>query len=66
MRNERRNRLLDLGWYPEGDMPTGQCGLVVCERDFHGRLLHEFRGRGRVALVGEIERLLPAISEGEL
>lgn len=66
MRNEHRNRLLDLGWYPEGDMKTGQYGLVVYEGDFHGRLLHEFRGRDRAALVAEIERLLVAISEGEL
>jgi hypothetical protein len=66
MRNEHRNRLLDLGWYPEGDMETGEYGLVVYEGDFHGRLLHEFRGRDRVALVAEIERLLVAISEGEL
>jgi hypothetical protein len=66
MRNERRNRLLDLGWYPEGDLETGQYGLVVYEGDFDGRLLHEFRGRDRPALVEEIDRLLVAISEGKL
>lgn len=66
MRNERRNRLLDLGWYPEGDMEVGQYGLVVYEGDFHGQLLHEFRGRERAALVAEIERILVVISEGEM
>jgi hypothetical protein len=66
MRNEPRNRLLDLGWYPEGDMKAGHYGLVVYEGDFHGPLLHEYRGRDRPALIAEIERLLVAISEGEL
>jgi hypothetical protein len=66
LRHERTNRLLDLGWYPEGDMKAGQYGLVVYEGDFHGRLLHEFRGSDRAALVAEIERLLVVISEGEL
>jgi hypothetical protein len=66
MRHERYNRLLDVGWYPEGDMEKGEYGLVVYEGDFHGRLLHEFRGRDRAALVAEIERLLVLISEGEM
>lgn len=66
MRNEHWNRLLDLGWYPEGDMEAGQYRLVVYEGDFHGRLLHEFSGRDRIALIAEIERLLVTISEGEL
>lgn len=67
MRHERNNRLLDLGWYPEdGDMESGRYGLVVCEGDFHGTQLHEFRSRDRAALVAEIERLLVMISRGEM
>jgi hypothetical protein len=66
MTNARRNRLLDLGWTPEGDLIEGSYKLVVYEGDFLGRLLHEFRTRDRAALVAEIERLLEAVSCGEL
>jgi hypothetical protein len=66
MRHERRNRLLDLGWYPEGDLLDGNYGLVVHEGDFTGPELHKFRGRDRLALVAEIERLLEVITHGEL
>lgn len=62
----RSNRLLDLGWYPEGDLAGGHYGLVAYEGDFRGRLLHEFRSRDRLALVAEIERLLVAVCSGKL
>jgi hypothetical protein len=66
MRHERANRLIDLGWYPEGDIDGGEYGLVVYEGDFHGRLLHQFGGRDRAALVMEIEKLLLMVTNGEL
>ena len=58
MVHPQSNRLLDLGWYPEGDLVSGQYGLVVYEGNFRGRLLHEFDTRDRLVLVAEIERLL--------
>jgi hypothetical protein len=66
MYNERFNRMLDLGWYPEGNLVAGSYGLVVYEGDFGGRLLSEFRTRDRLELVAEIERFLSEISLGKL
>lgn len=61
-----RNRLLDLGWSPEGDLVAGAYVLVVYEGDFRGRRLHEYRTRERASLVAEIERLLAAVTRGLL
>ncbi len=66
MKHPHFDRLLDLGWYPEGDLAGGQYGLVVYEGDFTGTLLHEFTTRDRLALVAEIERLLDTIARGKL
>jgi hypothetical protein len=66
MRHEATNRMLDIGWYPEGDLTVGRYGLVIHEGDFLGPELHRFTTRDRAALVAEIERLLVAISAGEL
>jgi hypothetical protein len=66
MTHQRLNRLLDLGWYPEGDLTDGHYGLVVYEGDFRGRLLHEFRTQDRLVLVAEIEQLLLAVCNGQL
>ena len=53
------NRVLDVGWYPPGDLERGEYGLHLHAGDWvTGRLLHEFRTRDRLALVAEIERLL--------
>ena len=62
----RRSRLVDVGWYPHGDVAEGAYGLVVYEGDFRGRLIHEFRTRSRVELVSELERVMAAVSGGEL
>jgi hypothetical protein len=66
MRHTRANRLLDLGFVPEGDLENGQYKLVLYEGDFRGLLIHEFRTRDRVALVAEIERLLLDVFHGKL
>jgi hypothetical protein len=66
MRHTRTNRLLDLGWYPEGELENGRYGLVLYEGDFRGRLIHEFKTRDRATLVAEIERLLLAVTHDKL
>ncbi len=52
------NWLVDVGWYPHGDLAEGGYRLVVYEGDFRGRLLHEFATRSRMELVTELERVL--------
>lgn len=54
------NRLVDVGWYPDGDLADGQYRLVVYEGDFRGQLLHAFETRSRAALTAELERVLEA------
>jgi hypothetical protein len=66
MRHEATNCLLDIGWYPEGDLASGGYGLVVHQGDFRGPELHRFTTRDRAALVAELERLLVAVAAGEL
>src|SRR5262245_32590776 len=66
MKHLQRNRLLDLGWYPEGDLANGAYRLVVYDGDFTGSLLYEFRTAKRAIIIAEIERLLLAICNGEL
>ena len=55
-----RNRLVDVGWTPDGDLAEGAYGLVVYEGNFHGQLLHEFDTRSRPDLVAELERVFHA------
>ncbi len=62
----RLKRLLDVGWYPTGNLIDGSYMLVIYEGDFNGRLLHQFRTKSRLDLVAEIERLLMAISSRKL
>lgn len=66
MSHSRANRLLDVGFVPEGDVEDGQYKLVLYEGDFLGRLIHQYKTRDRLALVAEIERLLLAVTENEL
>jgi hypothetical protein len=54
------NRMVDVGWYPEGDLKDGKYGLVVYEGDSRGRLLHKYYTRSRAELVVELERVLDA------
>ena len=61
-----RNRLIDLGWYPEGDYDQGHFGLVVYEGNFRGELLYEMESRDKDEIVSEINRLLSEIAEGNL
>ncbi len=66
IRHPLRNRLVDLGWYPHGDLAEGNFGLAVYEGDCRGPLLYEFKSRDRLSVVSEIERVLAAVSAGEL
>ena len=60
------NRLVDIGWYPHGDLAGGEYGLVLYDGDFQGRLLHEFSSRSRLATVAELERVLSEVSEARM
>jgi len=66
IRQEHSNRLLDVGWYPSGNLADGAYRLVVYEGNFHGNLLFELRTRDRRQLVAEVERLLNEVCEGRL
>ena len=66
MKQERLNRLLDVGWYPSGNLAEGAYGLVVYEGDFSGGLLFELRTPDRSRLVAEVERLLQEVCDGRL
>jgi hypothetical protein len=66
MKNDMFDRLLDLGWHPEGDLVEGNYHLVVYEGDFCGRLIYELRTRDRLELVATIEWLLAEICQGKL
>lgn len=66
MKHEQRNRLLDIGWYLEGNLVDGYYNLFIHEGNCSGPELHRFRTRDRLALVAEIERLLKVIDAGKL
>ncbi|MEE2690242.1 MAG: hypothetical protein VX640_01760 [Pseudomonadota bacterium] len=65
LRHERRNRLLDLGWYPEGE-PDGRFVLRTYEGDCAGRQLREDETRKRADIVRVIERTLAEVTRGDL
>jgi hypothetical protein len=64
--SERWRRLLDLGWYPDGDIAEGVFRISVHEGDFRGPCLHTYESRERCGIVAEIERLLIDIDEGRM
>lgn len=66
MTHERRNRLLDLGWYPEGDLENGNYRMELYEGDFTGTLLHSFSSNSRKKIVLEIESVLQDVSQASL
>lgn len=61
LRHMRRDVLIDLSWTPAED-PEGGYLLRVFKGDHCGQELHRFESRDRAAVIGEIERLLDAIS----
>lgn len=65
LRHQRYNRLLDLGWYPEGE-PDGRFLMRLYEGDFTGRLLRKEESQSRAEIVSVIERLLHSVTRGDL
>ena len=65
LKHERRNRLLDLGWYPEGE-PEGRFVMRLYEGDFTGTLLQQHETKDRAEIVEIIERVLYAVTRGDL
>jgi hypothetical protein len=64
LQNAHYNRLLDVGWYPSGNLERGEYALRLHEGEADTRRqLHEFRTRDRLTLVAEIERLLLGVIE---
>ena len=64
--NEYRNRLLDLGWYPEGDFENGSFKLVVYDGDFNGNLLFEYSSKNKDDVTSMINNVLWQITSGGL
>lgn len=64
--NQRWGRLLDLGWYPDGDVANGSFRIEMYVGDCTGKLLYYFSNRLRPIIVNEIERLLIEASAGRL
>ncbi len=62
----QRDRIIDLGWYPEFNWKKGSFRLVVYEGDFHGTLLHTFKSRDKSQIVNEINRVLLDITQSQL
>ena len=57
LRNEAKDQLVDVGWYPEG-ASTGEFALVVFAGDFSGGPLLEFRTRERTQLLDRLQAVL--------
>lgn len=58
-----RKRLLDLGWYPSGDLQNGAFRVVLCDGDFRGKLLNELRTRDLSVAVATIERFMADVCD---
>ena len=64
--HERHRRLLDLGWYPEGEWDAGSYGLVLYAGDYQGQLIREIRTKNRVDIVRTMNKWFHAVTRGEL
>jgi hypothetical protein len=61
LKHARRDRLLDLGWYPP-DEANGAYRVVLYAGDFSSTELEAFESRDRLEVVGAIERLLESVN----
>ncbi len=66
MSHAGKNRIIDIGFYPEGDLEEGEYGMVMHEGDFTGKLIAELHTRDRALLVSTIERWMRKVSSGEM
>ena len=64
--NEHRSRLLDLGWYPEGDYAAGSFRLVLYQGGFRGELLAELRSKDQKEVVSTMNRWFASVSNGDM
>ncbi|MCA0755646.1 hypothetical protein KP806_11325 [Paenibacillus sp. N4] len=71
--NQSRNRMLDLGWYPEGN-PKGKYRLVLIEMDEEedkqienwNNPLITFTSRDNIEIKNKVNEILNKVSEGLL
>ena len=66
MSHKARDRIIDIGFTPEGDFDEGTYNLVMHEGDFTGPLIAEMRTRDRALLVSTIEEWMRAVTEGRM
>ena len=64
--NARAHRIIDLGWYPEGDFTSGHFRVVVHAGDSRGPLLTEFSSKEKDAIVGKMNEWMNMVSQGRL
>lgn len=62
LRHDAANRLLDVGWHPEGDLVNGAYHLVLLAGSFSDPELERLSTRSRQRLVRELERIMARIA----
>lgn len=63
-RYDGNERLIDLGWYPEGEWDAGAYGLVLYAGDFCGKSLREIRTKDLQQVVASMNDWFYAVSNG--
>ncbi len=61
-----RNRMIDIGFYPEGDMKNGAFGMVMHEGDFSGKEIAKLSTRDRHELLATLETWMQKVTEAEM
>ncbi|MET3195182.1 hypothetical protein [Bacillus sp. OAE603] len=63
--HKRRNILIDLGWYPEGD-PKGNFGIELIKNYEWGKPLESFSSKDKDKVVEKLELLMLMVAEGDI
>ena len=58
LENSDQKLVLDIGWYPEGNLAIGEYCMVLVKNQNWDNPIFTFRTRHRLGLVAEIERIL--------
>ena len=66
MSHERFNRIIDIGFTPEGDFDEGAYNLVIHKGDFIHSRIDEFRTQDREKLITRIESWMAAVSSQKM
>jgi len=66
MSHEVRNRIIDIGFTPEGDFDQGAYNLVMYEGDFRGPLIAELRTQDRKLLISTIEKWMSEVTANRM